>query len=512
MHTLKSFILANTKHGNHYLFDRKKKSFLLCNPVLFYLLKLEKEGTDLREWIEQSACDPVTIVGLGACSKKDLDYYYRKYLFLKQSGYFSRAEPQETSAGGYFAPEMIRSALINSRQVTFEVTERCNLNCKYCGYGELYEQTGKRGYKDLSVDAAKRLLTYLFKLWNSPENISHNRLSFISFYGGEPLLGIDFIKEIVHFVETQDIQHNTVIFSMTTNGLLLEKHMDYLVEKNIRLLISLDGDETHNGYRVLKNGKPAFKQIIKNIEAVAVKYPEYFKTMVNFNAVLHKLNNVNDVETFVKERFGRVPRVAQLNDSGVKKQKKKEFRDMYYSLRESYYKGAPEDVSIQKELFMNLPSIKTMTIFLLNYCGFSYEDYSQVLSPQRLEKKIPPGTCFPFAKKIFVAANGNLLPCEKVDHQFKLGKVSDTAVEIDCDDIAKKYNALFESILKQCNRCYNKEACTVCLLQLDSVKHIPRCDQVMNETLFSQFLKYTFTQMEFDPKLYPTIMEEVIID
>lgn len=41
-------------------------------------------------------------------------------------------------------------------------------------------------------------------------------------------------------------------YNMTTNGVLLHKHIDYLVENGFRLLISLDGDKINHSYRINK--------------------------------------------------------------------------------------------------------------------------------------------------------------------------------------------------------------------------------------------------------------------
>jgi uncharacterized protein len=81
-------------------------------------------------------------------------------------------------------------------------------------------------------------------------------------------------------------------FSMTTNALLLHKYMDFLVEHNFSLLISLDGDKENTSYRVDQKGNPAFETIVKNVNLLRGKYPEYFDKKVNFNAVLRLLVSV----------------------------------------------------------------------------------------------------------------------------------------------------------------------------------------------------------------------------
>ena len=140
-------------------------------------------------------------------------------------------------------PDEIENNLVNLRQLVFEVTDACNLKCKYCGYGDLYYGYDKRESKYLSVNKAKVLLNYLSNIWNANITDEESPLTYISFYGGEPLLNIAFIKEIIAYVESLKLKRD-ILFSMTTNAMLLDKYMDFLVEKNFSLLISLDGYNT----------------------------------------------------------------------------------------------------------------------------------------------------------------------------------------------------------------------------------------------------------------------------
>jgi uncharacterized protein len=149
-------------------------------------------------------------------------------------------------------------------------------------------------------------------------NRSHDQNIYISAYGGEPMLNFEFIRELVQFVKELELLHNRVTFSMTTNGLLLEKHMDFLVENDFNLLISLDGGESNNGYRVFKDGKPAYRTILENVESLKIKYPGYFARKVNFNAVIHKKNSVAEVFNYFKRQFGKIPSVSALNTFGVR--------------------------------------------------------------------------------------------------------------------------------------------------------------------------------------------------
>lgn len=104
----------------------------------------------------------------------------------------------------------------------------CNLECAYCTYGKFYKNYDRRERKKMNPGTAKTFLNYLLELLNSPLNQSHDRFINIGFYGGEPLLNPPFIHEIVEYVLQLKAVHNRFRLNMTTNGLLLERYMDFL--------------------------------------------------------------------------------------------------------------------------------------------------------------------------------------------------------------------------------------------------------------------------------------------
>ena len=113
--------------------------------------------------------------------------------------------------------EDVKRSLSNSPQLTFEITDACNLKCEYCGYGKFYSDYDERKSTRLSPQRAKVLLDYLRSLWGSELNISHNQNVYISFYGGEPLMNVPFIKEIISYVEELDCPSRSFTFNMAAN-------------------------------------------------------------------------------------------------------------------------------------------------------------------------------------------------------------------------------------------------------------------------------------------------------
>ena len=267
----------------------------------------------------------------------------------------------------YISSSTIESNLANLRQVVFEVTNACNLKCKYCAFGELYESCEDRGHKYLSIDKAKLLLDYLCHYWNSDNNTSPGSYTYVSFYGGEPLLNIRFIKEVVDYVKKElKCSCKKFIFSMTTNAVLLDKYMDFLVENDFDLLISLDGNKKNNGYRVYHSGKASFDTIFQNINELKEKYPEYFAKHINFNSVFHNLSTVKEVLDFFNENYKKVPSISEVTNLGVRPDKKADYFNIYNNMADNLHKEK-QTKKIEEKWSYYLIDYKDATFFARQY-------------------------------------------------------------------------------------------------------------------------------------------------
>ena len=76
---------------------------------------------------------------------------------------------------------------------------------------------------------------------------------------------MDFIKQTVDYVEKLNIRRK-ILFSMTTNAMLLDRYLDYLVEKGFHLLVSLDGDKHGDSYRVDKSGNSSVERVMRTVK------------------------------------------------------------------------------------------------------------------------------------------------------------------------------------------------------------------------------------------------------
>lgn len=362
----------------------------------------------------------------------------------------------------------VKYDLIHLPQLVFEITDACNLRCKYCGYSDFYEGYDQRENLKLPFHKAKMIIDYLHALWKDNYMEQPAEPITISFYGGEPLLNMTFIKQVIDYIENLDFVGKKFYYNMTTNAMLLDKYMDFLVEKEIHLLLSLDGDKESHGYRVDASGKNSFDRVFANINLLKNKHPEYFEKFVAFNSVLHNKNNVEGIFHFIKENFGKEPTISPLNNSGIKKEKRAEFERTYRNMSESI-KSAQNCESLKNEMFIKDPETRNVLKYIYNHSGNVFLKYNNLLS-NTLSSSLPPtGTCLPFSKKMFVTVKGRILQCERINHEFALGRITDTSVELDWEQAAEQHNSYVFKYVKQCEYCGNREACMQCVYQIDDI-------------------------------------------
>lgn len=412
-------------------------------------------------------------------------------------------------------PLVIKAALCNTQQITFEVTEKCNLKCYYCAYGTLYSNKGKRNGKILKIETALSLLRYMKQLWLTTCNNPFCKDISIGFYGGEPLLNMPCIVRIINYIEKECKGCGRYFhYSMTTNGVLLDKYSMFLVEHKFNLLISLDGDRKGSSYRIFSDGNESFEKVVRNIKLLKEQYPKYFSQKVSFNSVLHDRNSVGSLQSFFKENFEKTPNISELNTSGVSEDKKDLFNKIFKSKMNSLLESRNVR-HVEKGLHQNSPSYHSASTYLLYNSEFAYRNYNEMIYGEKFkQKRLPSGTCIPFSKKIFCAASGLILPCERIGVQFVLGRIVGKNVKINYSKIAKLYNSYYSKMESECSSCYLSNGCPQCMLLIPDVEKKNckiSCGWKMDK---NEFKKYKNEQLMFlsrNPRYYKEIMNNVKI-
>lgn len=155
------------------------------------------------------------------------------------------------------------SPIVGSRvELQLLTTLTCNLKCTYCslGVGDVVGSQDKVSYTVDALDAFIR------------RHLSEHEV-YVTFYGGEPTLNLDFIKEIMG-------RYPTFRFQLQTNGTLLDNLPDSVLSNLSNILLSIDGGEAiTDGFR----GRGVYRQVVKNTRAVRDRMAGTFTARVTWS-------------------------------------------------------------------------------------------------------------------------------------------------------------------------------------------------------------------------------------
>ena len=500
--------VIRSESGNNYYVNRKIPQVLLIHPILKFLIEMKEKG-NLGQWIKDLHSQEVDEIELekgSFAAPKDILFYNDYLVFLDQNGYFEEVERHPMTPKSYNASD-VKWELANTGQIVFEVTESCNLECKYCGLGDLYTNSYKRENKNFDLNIAFKVLDYMVDLFESPLNRKHCKKISLSFYGGEPLLNMPFIEEIVRYANNRTLTNKIFEFTMTTNGILLDRYMDFLAENDFLVLVSLDGNKKNSEYRNFPDGSPSFQTVYDNLLKLKKKYPDYFMKSVNFISVIHNKNSNKEVSDFFKREFNKTPIFIEISPLGIKPQKKDEYEKISNSINAGL---TPEEIiadTQKKERILTTPLARPLWDFLSQYCGYIFNRYDNLLYKSKRPWHVNTGTCNPFGKRIFITAQGMILPCERIPYHLSLGHVDKNGIQLDYEKIAGQYNRYYKNLMEQCNNCSQSDRCPHCIFTMEINDEHPICKSAINYDQLKEILKSHLSVLEETPRYYTEILK-----
>jgi uncharacterized protein len=155
----------------------------------------------------------------------------------------------------FYSPFVPRAIDINS--ICIYPTMDCNFECTYC-----LPDAGSANKKEyITMATVKKAFQYML------EHTSSQRFH-ILFFGGEPLLGFDIVKDVVKYVEElSSLNGFRFVFKIVTNGSLITPEVaEFFKNHHFSVSVSLDGPEPlHNQCRVYSHGKGTYRQVVKGI-------------------------------------------------------------------------------------------------------------------------------------------------------------------------------------------------------------------------------------------------------
>ena len=142
------------------------------------------------------------------------------------------------------------------KAMCLNIAHDCQLRCKYC-----FASTGDfgKGRKLMSLETGKHAIDFLLENSGDRPNLE------LDFFGGEPLMNFQVVKQIVEYARSREKEFNKKFrFTITTNGLLLDdEKIDFINKEMSNVVLSIDGRKEVNDYfRVLPNGQGCYDMII----------------------------------------------------------------------------------------------------------------------------------------------------------------------------------------------------------------------------------------------------------
>ncbi len=176
---------------------------------------------------------------------------------LKQDGALFTKDIYET----YIKDFKSRSTVVKA--LCLHIAHDCNLACRYC----FAEEGEYKGHRELmSYEVGKQALDFLIANSGKRRNLE------VDFFGGEPLMNFQVVKDLVKYGREQEAIHNKKFrFTLTTNGVLLNDDiMEFANQEMSNVVLSIDGrKEINDQMRPSRNGKGSYELIVPKFKKLA---------------------------------------------------------------------------------------------------------------------------------------------------------------------------------------------------------------------------------------------------
>lgn len=373
---------------------------------------------DVIPLFEKMSADSVIRELSGKYAEGELKEAIQEVISLKEAGQLYAEDTYKNYVLDFKKRKTVVKALC------LHIAHDCNLACRYC-FAEEGEYHGRRAL--MSLEVGKKALDFLI------ENSGNRRNLEVDFFGGEPLMNWEVVKELVLYGRSKEAEHNKLFrFTLTTNGMLLnEEIMEFCNKEMSNVVLSLDGrKEVNDRMRPCRNGKSSYDVIVPKFQKF-VESREQARYYVRGTFTRHNLDFAQDVLHYADLGF------TQLSMEPVVASPEEEYairEEDIPAIYEEYDRLAVEYIKRQRE-----------------GRGFQFFHFMIDLEQGPCVAKRLSG-CGSGTEYLAVTPWGDLYPCHQFvgEEKFLLGNVKDgiTNTQI-CDEF------------KLCN-VYAKEKCQEC--------------------------------------------------
>ena len=317
------------------------------------------------------------------------------------------------------------------KALCLHIAHDCNLACKYC-FAEEGEYHGRRAL--MSYEVGKKALDFLIASSGNRRNLE------VDFFGGEPLMNWQVVKDLVAYGREQEKIHNKHFrFTVTTNGVLLNDEIQDFINKEMdNVVLSLDGrKEINDNMRPFRNGKGSYDLIVPKFQKLAdSRNQERYYVRGTFTR--NNLDFSNDVLHFADLGFKQMSIEPVVGDESDP-----------YAIRE-------EDIPKICEEYDRLAKI--MIEREKEGKGFNFFHFMIDLEGGPCVSKRLSG-CGSGTEYLAVTPWGDLYPCHQFvgQEEFKMGTVEEGITR---PDIADEFRSCNVYSKEKCRNCFAKFYCS----------------------------------------------------
>lgn len=396
----------------------------MCYDVIEELNKLNVE--EHPEVLE----DASTVAGLQEALKEkypveEIGEVYEDIKELAKAGQLFTKDIYEQYIGAVKQRKTVVKALC------LHIAHDCNLACKYC-FAEEGEYHGRRAL--MSFEVGKKALDFLIANSGNRRNLE------VDFFGGEPLMNWQVVKDLVAYGREQEKIHDKNFrFTITTNGVLLNDEIQEFVNKEMdNVVLSLDGrQEVNDHMRPFRNGKGSYDLIVPKFQKLAESRNQQ-KYYVRGTFTRENLDFSKDVLHFADLGFEQIsiePVVGEDTD--------------FYSIQKEHLPQIFEEYDIlAKELIKREKEGRGV-----NFFHFMIDLDGGPCISKRLSG------CGSGTEYLAVTPWGDLYPCHQFvgDEDFLMGNVDDGITR---PEIAEEFRGCSVYSKDKCKNCFAKFYCS----------------------------------------------------
>ena len=244
-----SLIHRYQSNGYNIVLDINSGCIHLVDEVTYEVLPYLEEGMDTAEIIQKLD---------GRFDEKDVETSVSECRKLAEEGMLFTKDIYEAAI-----EEFTDSRQTVVKALCLHIAHDCNLACRYC-FAEEGEYHGRRAL--MSFEVGKKALDFLIANSGSRKNLE------VDFFGGEPLMNWQVVKDLVEYGRSQEKLHNKKFrFTLTTNGVLLnDEVMEFCNREMSNVVLSVDGrKEVHDYMRPFRKGAGSYDLIMPKFQKFA---------------------------------------------------------------------------------------------------------------------------------------------------------------------------------------------------------------------------------------------------